>query len=85
VKGLWANSNHIIIAVIHQVHLALEIIDIKFEALSKLHLDHKEVIAILLKLLSGSVLIDDGKPASALWNSGASASGENKTSHRQRL
>jgi len=51
------NSNHIIIAVIHQGHLALEIIDIMFEVLSGLHLNRDEVIVVLLKLPSGSILV----------------------------
>jgi len=51
------SDNHIIIVVIHQGHLALKITDVMFEALSRLHLDREEVIVVLLKLLSGSVLV----------------------------
>ena len=39
---------HVVIAVIHQSHLALEIIDILFEALPRLHLDGEKVIVVLL-------------------------------------
>ena len=41
-------SNHVAVAFIHQVHLALEITDMILEALSRLHLNCKEVIAFLL-------------------------------------
>ena len=51
------NDSHIIITVIHQAHLALEIIDIVFEVLSELHLDCEKLIVVLLKLLSGSILV----------------------------
>ena len=54
------NSNHIIIAVIHQGHLALEIIDVVFETLPGIHLDREEVIDIFLQLSSGSILVEEG-------------------------
>ena len=53
-------NNHLIIAVIHQHHLALEITDVMFEVLSGLHLDREEVIPILLKLPLESVLVIEG-------------------------
>jgi len=42
------SGNHVIIAVIHQGHLALKITDVIFEALSGLHLDREEVILFFL-------------------------------------
>jgi len=42
------SGNHVVIAVIHQSHLALKIIDILHEALSRLHLDGEEVVANFL-------------------------------------
>ena len=50
-------GKHVVIAVIHQGHLALKIIDVMFEALFGFHLDHEEVIVILLKLPSESILV----------------------------
>ena len=50
------SNSHVIIAVIHLSHLALKITDIMFEALSGLHLDHEEVINVLLELPLESVL-----------------------------
>ena len=46
------SGSHIIIAIIYQSHLALEITNLMFEALSGRHLDKEEVITILLKLPS---------------------------------
>ena len=54
------SENHIVIAVIHQGHLTLKITDVMFEALSGLHLDRDKVIIVILKLLSGSVLVIGG-------------------------
>ena len=51
------SSNHVVIALIHQVHLALEIIDIVFEVFSELHLNHEEMIDVLLELSSRSILV----------------------------
>ena len=51
------NGSYVVIAVIYQGHLALEITNVMFEALFGLHLDRKKVIAVLLKLLSRSVLV----------------------------
>jgi len=51
------NDSHIIIEVIHQGHLTLKITDEIFEALSGLHLDYEEVIVILLRPPSESVLV----------------------------
>jgi len=51
------NDSHVIAVAIHQGHLTLKITDVIFEALSELHLDHEEVIAVLFKLMSGSVLV----------------------------
>ena len=42
------NDNYVIIAVIHQSHLALKITDILFEALPSLHFDGEEVAVVLL-------------------------------------
>ena len=41
-------GTHIVIAVIHQNHLALEITDILFEALPRLHPDGEKVAFVLL-------------------------------------
>ena len=41
-------GSHVVIAVIHQGHLALEITGVIFEALPRLHLDYEEVIIIFL-------------------------------------
>jgi len=41
-------GNHVVIAVIHQSHLALEITDLLFEALLKLPLDGEKVVVVLL-------------------------------------
>ena len=38
---------HVVIAVIHQNHLALKITDIVFETLFKIHLECEEVVALL--------------------------------------
>ena len=54
------NFIHIVIVVIHKGHLALKITHVMFEALSKLYLNHDEVIVVILKLLSGSVLVIKG-------------------------
>ena len=51
------NGNYVVIAVINQGHSALEITEEMFEAFSGLHLDREKVIAVLLKLLSGSILV----------------------------
>ena len=51
------SGSHVIIAVIHQGHLALEITDEMFEALFGLHLDREEVIVLLLKLPLGIILV----------------------------
>ena len=51
------SGSHIVIAVIHQGHLAFEITDVMFEVLSGLHLDRKEMIIVLLELLLGSILV----------------------------
>jgi len=56
----WWTQRHVIIAVIHQGYLALEITNIIFDALSELHFDREKVIVVLLKLLSGSVLVIEG-------------------------
>ena len=53
------NDNHVIIIIL-QGHLSLEITDVMFEALSGLHFDCEEVIAVLLKLPSGRVLVIKG-------------------------
>ena len=45
------SSNFVIIAIIYQVHLALEISDVVLEALFWLHLDHEEVIDIFSTLV----------------------------------
>ena len=50
-------DNRIIITVIHHDHFVLNITNVMFEALSFLHLDHEEVIDVLLKILSISVLV----------------------------
>ena len=51
------SDSHVVIAVIHKDHLALKITNILFEALSRIHLDREKVINVLLKLLSGSILV----------------------------
>jgi len=51
------SDNHVVIEVIHQGHLALKITNKIFEALSRLYLDCEEVIVILLRPSSGSVLV----------------------------
>jgi len=56
------SDNHIIIAVIHQGHLALEITDVMFEALLGLYLDREEVIVVLLRLHPGSILVIECLP-----------------------
>jgi len=53
----WMQRRHVIIAVIHQSHLALKITNVIFEAFSVLHLDCEEVIVIPLELPSRSVLV----------------------------
>ena len=55
-------DNYILIAVIYQDHLTLKVIDIVLEALSRLHLDRKEVIVVLLKLTPRSILIVEDLP-----------------------
>ena len=42
----------IIITVIDQCHLTLKIIDVALEGFPLLHLDRKEMVIVLLKLLS---------------------------------
>jgi len=56
------NTNHIVVVVIHQGHIALEITDMVFEALYGLHLDREKVVVVLLKLPSGSVLVIESPP-----------------------
>jgi len=51
------NGSHIVIEVIHQGNFDFEITDKIFEALSGCHLDGEEVIVILLRPQSGSVLV----------------------------
>jgi len=55
-------GSHSVIAIIHQGHQALEITNVMFEALFELHFDCKEVIDVLLKLPSGSVLVIEDLP-----------------------
>ena len=55
-------GSYILVVVIHQDHLTLEVIDIVLEALSGLHLDHKEMIVVLLKLTTRSVLFVEDLP-----------------------
>ena len=50
-------GDHVVIAGIHRGHLTLEITDEMFEALSEIYLDREKVIAVLLKLLLGSILV----------------------------
>jgi len=54
------NGSHVVIAIIHQGYMALETIDVMFEALSSLHLDHEEVIDVLLELPLGGILVIEG-------------------------
>jgi len=56
------SGSHSAIAIIHQGHLALEITDVMSEALFGLHFNCKEVIDVLLKLPSGSVLVIEDLP-----------------------
>ena len=72
-------NNHVIIIIL-QGHLSLEITNIMFEALSGLHFDCEEVIAVLLKLPSGGVLVIKG--SLHLFETPEWASGESRTSHR---
>ena len=51
------NSSQVIIVIIHQAYLAMEINDIVFEALSRLQLDFEEVIVVLPKPPSRSILM----------------------------
>jgi len=51
------SGSHIVIAVLHQGPLALKITDVMVKPLFGLHLDHKEIIVVLPKLLLGSVLV----------------------------
>ena len=50
-------DGHVVIAVIHQGHLALEITDIVLKILPRLHPDSEEVIAVFLQLRPRSVLV----------------------------
>ena len=54
------NGSYVVIVIIHQIHWALKIIDLIFEALSGLHLDREEVIVVLLKFPLGSILVIEG-------------------------
>ena len=54
------SGSHIIIAFIHHDHLTLEITDVMFESLSRLYLDHEEVIVVILNLPLRSLLVIKG-------------------------
>ena len=79
------NGSHVVIVVIHQDCMALQITDVIFETLSRLHLSREEVIDVILKFLSESVLLIEDLPASPLQNSKVSSLGEDRTNHRRRL
>ena len=55
------NDSHVVIAIIHQRHLALEVTDVIIEALSGLHLDRGKVIDVILKLQSRSIFVIEGQ------------------------
>ena len=49
-----------IAAIVYRRHLILKASEIAFEALTALHLDGQEVMTVILDLLAGDVLIDEG-------------------------
>ena len=52
--------NKIISTVINHDHLILKKTDVAFEGLCWLHLDGEKVVDVLLKLLPGGVLVEEG-------------------------
>jgi len=76
------SDSHVVLVVKHQSHLAPKITDIVFEALSDLHLDCEEVVAVLLEIPSGSIPVIES--LLHLFDSGEIVSGVYRTSRRQR-
>jgi len=64
VVGLQSGNEYswsdIIAIVIDQHHLTLKITDVALQSFSLLHLDHKEMVVVLLKLLSRGILVEEG-------------------------
>ena len=55
--GYKCESGDIIITFIDQWHLTLKIFDVALENFPLLHLDSEEIVDVLLKLLSLSILV----------------------------
>jgi len=54
------SDGYVFIAVVHQSHLALELVDVALQALPWFHSDREEMVVVPLKLSLRSELIAEG-------------------------